>query len=88
VMLTCNRRLSTTAISCDEVWLLACGVLVGRDDAAAVEHGRLGSSEKLTMAATTLKTSIRVRVGILRRFCFYPPLQLCKRRLQHSTSMF
>jgi hypothetical protein len=36
------------------------GAVVGRDDAAVVEHGRLGSSEKLTTAATTLKPSIRV----------------------------
>jgi hypothetical protein len=64
MMIACNRRLSTTAIGGDEVWLLACGVLVGRHDAAVVEHGRLGSSEKLTMAATTLKTPIRVRVGL------------------------
>jgi hypothetical protein len=57
VICVCNRRLSTTAIRCLTVWLLVWGVLVGRNDAARAEHGRLGSSEKLTKAATISQTS-------------------------------
>jgi hypothetical protein len=46
------------------VWLLAWGVLVGRDDAARGEHGRLGSSEKLTKAATTSHIDLHLRLGV------------------------